>query len=65
MCVHGERLQTRVSPNFLRLVDAWRCKQPEVPLRAAAIDRVVLHGMNVSELVAGQPRLAAKKGRPS
>ena len=65
MCVHGERLQMRVSPNFLRLVDAWRCKQPEVPLRAEAIDRLVLHGMNASKLVAGHPRRAAKKGRPS
>ena len=63
MCVHGERL--RVSPNFLRLVDAWRCKQPEMPLRAEAIDRLMLHGMNASELVAGQPRRVAKKGRPS
>jgi len=63
MCVHGERL--RVSPNFLRLVDAWRCKQPEMLLRAEAIDRLVLQGMNASELVTGQPRRAANKGRPS
>ena len=30
----SERFQMRVSPSFLRLVDEWRRKQPDLPSRA-------------------------------
>ena len=36
-----ERFQMRVSPSFLRLIDDWRRKQPDLPSRAEAIRRLV------------------------
>ena len=44
-----ERFQMRVSPSFLRLVDEWRRKQPDLPSRAEAIRRLVERGVNAPE----------------
>jgi hypothetical protein len=41
----SERFQMRVSPSFLRLVDDWRRKEPDVPSRAEAIRRLVELGV--------------------
>jgi hypothetical protein len=45
----SERFQMRVSPSFLRLVDEWRRKQPDLPSRAEAIRRLVERGVSVPE----------------
>ena len=44
-----ERFQMRVSPTFLRLVDDWRRKQPDLPSRAEAIRRLVERGIKAPE----------------
>jgi hypothetical protein len=44
-----ERFQMRVSPSFLRLIDEWRRKQPDLPSRAEAIRRLVQRGVSASE----------------
>lgn len=36
-----ERFQLRVSKNFLKRVDEWRRKQPDLPTRSEAIRRIV------------------------
>jgi hypothetical protein len=35
------RFQMRVSPNFLKVIDDWRRKQPDIPSRNEAIMRLV------------------------
>jgi hypothetical protein len=40
-----ERFQMRVSPSFLRLIDEWRRKQPDMPSRAETIRRLVELGV--------------------
>jgi hypothetical protein len=35
-----ERFNMRVSPSFIRAIDDWRRKQPDVPPRAEAIRRL-------------------------
>jgi hypothetical protein len=47
-----ERFQMRVSPSFLRLIDEWRRKQPDLPSRAEAIRRLVQRGVTVPEKAA-------------
>jgi hypothetical protein len=42
-----ERFQMRASPTFLRLIDEWRRKQPDLPSRAEAIRRLVELGLTV------------------
>jgi hypothetical protein len=44
-----ERFQMRVSPSFLRLIDDWRRRQPDLPSRAEAIRRLVERGINAPE----------------
>ena len=39
-----ERLQLRVSKGFLKVLDDWRRKQPDLPSRAEAIRRLVERG---------------------
>ncbi len=46
---HTERFQMRASPAFLRLVDDWRRKQPDLPSRAEAIRRLVERGANAPD----------------
>jgi hypothetical protein len=41
-----ERFQMRVSPSFLKTVDEWRRKQPDLPSRAEAIRRLVELGLS-------------------
>ena len=36
-----ERLQMRVSPQFIKSVDSWRRKQEDLPSRSEAIRRLV------------------------
>jgi hypothetical protein len=36
-----ERFQMRVSPGFIRLIDEWRRKQPDLPSRAESLRRLV------------------------
>lgn len=36
-----ERFQMRVSPKFIKSVDAWRRKQEDLPSRSEAIRRLV------------------------
>jgi hypothetical protein len=40
-----ERLQMRVSKNFIKIVDAWRRKQEDLPGRSEAIRRLVELGL--------------------
>jgi hypothetical protein len=37
--------QMRVSPGFLRQIDDWRRKEPDMPSRAEAIRRLVAIGL--------------------
>jgi len=37
----SERFELRVSEDFLRAIDDWRRKQPDLPSRAEAIRRLV------------------------
>jgi len=38
--VNSERLELRVSPSFLKRLDAWRRMQEDLPSRAEAIRRI-------------------------
>jgi hypothetical protein len=38
-------LQMRVSANFLKIVDDWRRRQPDLPSRSEAIRRLVEIGL--------------------
>jgi hypothetical protein len=40
-----ERFEMRVPESFLRVVDDWRRKQPDLPSRAEAIRRLVELGL--------------------
>jgi hypothetical protein len=40
-----ERMQMRVSKAFLKIVDDWRRKQPDLPSRSEAIRRLVELGL--------------------
>ena len=40
-----ERFEMRVPASFLKMVDEWRRKQPELPSRAEAIRRLVELGL--------------------
>jgi hypothetical protein len=44
-----ERFQMRVSPSFLRLIDEWRRRQPDLPSRAEAIRRLVQRSVGAPE----------------
>jgi hypothetical protein len=44
-------LQMRVSANFLKIVDDWRRRQPDLPSRSEAIRRLVELGSKAK----GQP----------
>jgi hypothetical protein len=46
-----ERFQMRVSPSFLKLIDDWRRKQPDLPSRAEAIRRLV------EQAIASKPKV--------
>ncbi len=37
----SDRMQLVTTPEFLRLVDEWRRKQPDIPNRSEAIRRMV------------------------
>jgi metal-responsive CopG/Arc/MetJ family transcriptional regulator len=41
----SERLQMRVSKEFLKVVDMWRRKQEDIPNRSEAIRRLVELGL--------------------
>jgi len=45
----SERFQMRVSPSFLRTIDEWRRKQPDLPSRAEAIRRLVDQAVKSSQ----------------
>jgi hypothetical protein len=40
-----ERFQMRVSASFLRVLDEWRRKQPDLPRRSEAVRRLVELGL--------------------
>jgi hypothetical protein len=37
-----DRFNMRVAPSFIRAIDDWRRKQPDIPTRAEAIRRLCL-----------------------
>jgi hypothetical protein len=43
---HDKVFQMRASEDFLRRIDDWRRKQPDLPSRAAAIRRLIEAGLN-------------------
>src|SRR5215203_3352269 len=53
-----KQFQMRVSEQFLRTIDDWRRKQPDLPSRAEAVRRLVDAGLSQS-----QPRPAKRAGR--
>jgi hypothetical protein len=42
-----ERFEMRVRASFLKTIDDWRRRQPELPSRAEAIRRLVEIGLKV------------------
>jgi hypothetical protein len=44
-----ERLQMRVSKEFIQMVDAWRRKQEDLPSRSEATRRLVELGLKVKK----------------
>ena len=44
-----ERLQMRVSKDFIKIVDAWRRKQDDLPGRSEAIRRLVDLGLKAKK----------------
>jgi hypothetical protein len=42
-----KRLHVNVRPTFIRVLDAWRRKQPDLPSRSEAIRRLVSAGAAV------------------
>jgi hypothetical protein len=42
---NDKQFQMRVSEEFLRAIDDWRRKQPDLPARAEAIRRLVEAGL--------------------
>jgi hypothetical protein len=44
-----ERFEMRVPASFLKVVDEWRRKQPELPSRAEAIRRLVEIGLKAKK----------------
>jgi hypothetical protein len=44
-----ERFEMRVPASFLKMVDDWRRKQPDLPSRAEAIRRLVELGLKAKK----------------
>lgn len=40
-------ISTRVQPDMLELIDAWRREQPDQPSRPEALRRLALKGLDV------------------
>jgi len=45
-----ERLQMRVSPEFLQVIDDWRSHQRPIPTRSEAIRRLALQGADYANV---------------
>ena len=41
----GEMISTRVQPDMLELIDAWRREQPDQPSRPEALRRLAMRGL--------------------
>jgi hypothetical protein len=39
--MNSERVELRISPALLKIVDDWRRRQPDIPTRQAAIRQMV------------------------
>jgi len=54
--IQDRPFQMRVTEEFLRKVDDWRRKQPDLPSRAEAIRRLVEQAINASDTKSRKPR---------
>lgn len=41
----GEMVSTRIQPDMLELIDAWRGAQPDCPSRPEALRRLAMKGL--------------------
>lgn len=48
--IHDKPFQMRASEEWLRKIDDWRRKQPDIPSRAEAIRQLVEAGLKVALL---------------
>jgi hypothetical protein len=46
---NDHQFQMRVSAEFLKILDEWRRKQPDLPSRAEAIRRLVERGLKAKK----------------
>ena len=53
---HDRMIQMRVNDEFVRRIDDWRRKQPELPSRSEALRRLIELGLQVAQ----QPQDKAK-----
>lgn len=44
----GEMVSTRIQPEMLELIDAWREAQPDQPSRPEALRRLAMEGLSSS-----------------
>ena len=44
----GEMVSTRIQPDMLKLIDAWRREQPDTPSRPEALRRLAMKGLSES-----------------
>jgi 3-deoxy-D-arabino-heptulosonate 7-phosphate (DAHP) synthase class II len=42
----GEMVSTRIQPDMLELIDAWRRAQPDLPSRPEALRRLAMRGLD-------------------
>lgn len=45
----GEMVSTRIQPEMLELIDAWREAQPDCPSRPEALRRLAMRGLTAEE----------------
>ena len=42
----GQLVATRIQPEMLKLIDAWRREQPDLPSRPEALRRLAMKGLS-------------------
>lgn len=45
----GAMVSTRIQPDMIKLIDAWRSAQPDMPSRPEALRRLAMKGLSADQ----------------